>query len=276
MSEVSVTSSVTSRAGRSVLVEGGDQPAGQLVVLEVGGRHVDGDGERHPRRGPAGAGGQRLGHHEGGHLPYPLGVHHLGQEGGREQHAPVGVTPADQRLQAHGGALGEGHLGLEVHLELAVAHRPVQAVGRRRAGGPAAGRGGRRRPDARLAVAWPAYMARSASCRRCAGSSPWSGARAMPMLMSTTTEVPSSRNGSATAARSSRASVLGPLPGAVGNDHGELVTAQAAQQLSRAQPGQQPAGQLDQQPVAGGMAQRVVDHLEVVEIAQQQGQAGRR
>ncbi len=52
----------------------------------------------------------------------------------------------------------------------------------------------------------------------------------------------------------------------------ELVAAQAPQQVGRLDAGAQPFGELDQQGVAGRMAEAVVDVLEVIEIEKYQGE----
>ena len=52
-------------------------------------------------------------------------------------------------------------------------------------------------------------------------------------------------------------------------EHGELVAAEAGDRVARADRGAQPVGDGDEQPVAGGVAEAVVDHLEVVEVEEQ-------
>ncbi|MEZ5262905.1 MAG: hypothetical protein R2755_14305 [Acidimicrobiales bacterium] len=56
--------------------------------------------------------------------------------------------------------------------------------------------------------------------------------------------------------------------------HGELVAAHAGGGVARSQAVGQPVGQLHQQAVAGGVAQAVVDHLEVVEVDEQHHRIG--
>ena len=60
--------------------------------------------------------------------------------------------------------------------------------------------------------------------------------------------------------------------GVLGQD-GELVAAEPADGVVLAQAAAQPAGDLAQQPVAGAVAEAVVDHLEVVQVDEQHGQA---
>jgi hypothetical protein len=60
--------------------------------------------------------------------------------------------------------------------------------------------------------------------------------------------------------------------GVLGQDR-ELVPAQAADGVVLAQAAPQPGRDLAQQPVAGAVAEAVVDHLEVVKVDEQDGQA---
>jgi hypothetical protein len=54
-----------------------------------------------------------------------------------------------------------------------------------------------------------------------------------------------------------------------GQQHGELVAAEAGDDVAGTQHAAQPLGHAAEQPVAGAVAQRVVDHLEVVEVDEQ-------
>ena len=58
------------------------------------------------------------------------------------------------------------------------------------------------------------------------------------------------------------------------DDHGELVAAEAGDGVDGAQHAAQPVGDGDEQPVAGGVAEAVVDRLEVVQIDEQHRGAG--
>ena len=60
--------------------------------------------------------------------------------------------------------------------------------------------------------------------------------------------------------------------GQVGGDEGELVAAHADQHVPLAGGGGQPARHLDQQDVTGGVAERVVDVLEPVQVDHQHAQ----
>ena len=61
----------------------------------------------------------------------------------------------------------------------------------------------------------------------------------------------------------------GLLAGHVVAQDGELVAAEAGDDVGRAHGRAQPVGHRDQQPVAGGVAEAVVHHLEAVEVEEQ-------
>jgi hypothetical protein len=60
--------------------------------------------------------------------------------------------------------------------------------------------------------------------------------------------------------------------GVLGQDR-ELVAAEPADGVVLAQAAPKPAGDLAQQPVAGAVAEAVVDHLEIVQVDEEHGQA---
>ena len=94
----------------------------------------------------------------------------------------------------------------------------------------------------------------------------------MPMLASTRTVTPSTVNGGASARGRAAATVSAPLGVDVVQEDGELVAAEAGEQVvarGRRQPGE-PLGHVAEQVVAGVVAQAVVDLLEPVEVEQQQ------
>jgi hypothetical protein len=64
------------------------------------------------------------------------------------------------------------------------------------------------------------------------------------------------------------------LVGDLGDQHGELVAAQPGRHVARLQAAAQPLGHHPQDLVAGGVAEAVVDGLEVVQVQQQQGRGG--
>ena len=247
--------------------------ADQPVRLERGDRHVDRDRERTgtlgaPSRGLA----QRL-------VEDPVGQRHdhpvaLGrrQEAARRDQAALRVPPADERL---GGP----------RLERDRRRRSAGSGGRaRRARPPAAGRArAPRRPAP--ARAWSG--GRSARCcarppwRRRGPGRPGRAARpdrrrppasgAMPTLAPARTSTPRSATGaSRLATRRSAMVVSARRPAGVRGDDRELVAAEPGHHVARAHAAQQAAGDLDQQLVAGGVAERVVHPLELVEVDQEQ------
>jgi hypothetical protein len=58
------------------------------------------------------------------------------------------------------------------------------------------------------------------------------------------------------------------------DEHGELVPAEAGHGVAGPHAGVEPLGHLDQEPVAGGVAQAVVDLLEAVQVQEQHGHRG--
>ena len=61
------------------------------------------------------------------------------------------------------------------------------------------------------------------------------------------------------------------LVGDLGDEHGELVAAEPGRQVARPQAAPEPLGHHPQDLVAGGVAEAVVDRLEVVQVQQEQG-----
>ena len=101
-------------------------------------------------------------------------------------------------------------------------------------------------------------------------------ATATPMLAPTTSERPATDTGAASAAstRSAMAlasAVMSATSSPAGDQHGELVSAQAGHGVGRADRGPHPGGDDAQQVVAGLVAQRVVHALEPVEVDEQDG-----
>ena len=90
------------------------------------------------------------------------------------------------------------------------------------------------------------------------------------MLVEAWISWPARSNGSASVARilSARATTSAACAGLRLHEH-ELVATQPGQGVGGADRGADPLGDGAQQPVAGGMAQRVVDVLEAVEVEQQ-------
>ena len=123
-------------------------------------------------------------------------------------------------------------------------------------------------PPVRLAV----YMATSARRASVSASTAWSGYTAMPMLPFTWRLIPPRWNGCSMADRIRAATASASIEVArCGQQHGELVTAETGDHVVLAEQFLEPVAQLDQQPVAVVVAERVVDLLELVEVHHQEG-----
>ena len=97
----------------------------------------------------------------------------------------------------------------------------------------------------------------------------------MPTLARTSRVMPWKRNGSSIARASARGEDLRLLDGGVErHQDGELVAADAGHEVGAGHGGLQARADLAQQPVAGLVAERVVELLEVVEVDQQQRELG--
>jgi hypothetical protein len=97
----------------------------------------------------------------------------------------------------------------------------------------------------------------------------------MPRLQRTNSSLPSSRSGAPSDARIRLGRVGGVLCAAdVLEQHGELVATEARRGVARADALVQALRELQQHGVAGGVAEAVVDRLEVVEVHEDHGQAG--
>jgi len=101
------------RAGRQEAV--GDEP-GQAAV-QVDRCHVDRDGDGMTRAGPGRGGLQRLAQDEADQLVERPRAQ-VGKEGGRPEQAVLRMAPADERLDAGRGPVGQVDLRLEVQLQL--------------------------------------------------------------------------------------------------------------------------------------------------------------
>ena len=120
------------------------------------------------------------------------------------------------------------------------------------------------------------YIATSARCISSSSAVASSGNMAMPMLTSMTNDMPSSRIGSATAARSRAAtSRAADASFTDGQQHGELVAAESRDQVTGPDAVRQPVRHQPQQPVADRVPERVVDFLQAaVEVEQQEADLG--
>ena len=169
MRTLSVTSSVSRRAGRAVAAQQRRDVVDQRVVEQVGGRQVGRDPPRAIEAEPGAGLADRHGQHAAAELAHELGLLDGGQEGAGGQQPALGVAPAHERLDAHelaGGEVGD---------RLVVQRQLVVGAGRGASRRPARGDrgcGGRprtRRPRARCARAWPRTSPRrrgAAGCSR--------------------------------------------------------------------------------------------------------------
>ena len=192
-----------------------------------------------------------------------------GDELAGRDHPALRVVPAQQRLDGDGGAAGDLEDRLVVQLELAAGQRPAQAGGERQlAGGAGVLAGGEADRSAAVAlglvergvgaleqVRHVVAVGGEQSRRRC-----WPRSRTRGLRSS---------NG----ALERRQHVVGDAAGRragvaveVGEQEHELVAAVAGEQVGGAAAAGEARGDLAQQLVARGVAERVVDDLEVVEV----------
>ena len=92
---------------------------------------------------------------------------------------------------------------------------------------------------------------------------------AIPMLALRKTSLPRTSNGSSSASRIAPASAVDVDRSSVLDQDRELVAAEARRGVAGAHAAQQPLADRDEQLVAGGVAEAVVDRLELVEVAEQ-------
>ena len=119
------------------------------------------------------------------------------------------------------------------------------------------------------------YMVMSALRSTSAGLRSPAGPSTMPMLPRTVSSRPSMRTGREQRVHDARGEVVDLALGVgAGGQRHELVAAEPGDHLAgRGRAGLQPVGDLDQQPVAGRVAEAVVDGLEAVEVEVAQAEA---
>ena len=116
----------------------------------------------------------------------------------------------------------------------------------------------------------------SALDKRTSGVVPSSGADAVPMLAPTMTSLPSMTTGRPISSMMRLANSASPgLPLAMAVEDDELVAAPAGDEVARADDAAEAPRDLRQELVAGGVAQAVVDLLEIVEVEKHHGEIGR-
>ena len=119
-------------------------------------------------------------------------------------------------------------------------------------------------------LAW--YIAVSASRSSTSASSSSGAATRQPMLTRTWRRWPAMSNGADSAPRMRPARIVAPVWSASRAQHGELVAADPGDEIAVVHGAAQALGDLDQQAVAGLVAEAVVDELEVVEVQEEHGQ----
>ena len=191
------------------------------------------------------------------------------------QHEPwPGPVPAHQRLDLGHGAVGELHDGLVVQLELAWPRWPARSA--RSSVSCSTARWSRfswntTRWFAAL-VLGPVHGDVGVADERLGRHRRVGRVNAMPMLAVTKMLAAVGQHERLAAARSAKRSAAATASRspreAVAHDH-ELVAAEAAERLARAQQVPEPLGHLLQHEVADGVALGVVDDLEPVEVDEQ-------
>ena len=197
----------------------------------------------------------------------------------RHEPAALGVVPAQQRLDADELAASPWRRSAG---SAAGTPRPrARAAGGRPSRAARAGRGpvwaNTAQPPRAVSLAW--YMAESACASSASASRASRGASAMPIEAEIWNSASAIMNGSASVSAICAATRCGGLRRVVvqvGEQEQEAVAARPGQQVGRPHRGLEPRGEPADQLVAGAVAERVVDQLEVVDVELQQRDAGPR
>ena len=251
-------------------------PPRQVAVGQAAGGEVDGHAQRESLVAPAAALGDRVAQHDVGQLVHQARLLGERDEAVGADAAEVGMLPARERLDARGTAAGERELRLVLELDLAGAdpapqlageHQPVDAVVvvgggidlDRVLGGLGAVERDVGSAEELLRVVAVLGVAGDADARADVQQDPVELERRVER----------------------RDDALGDLPAVravarADEQHGELVAAQAGERVARSHGVAQAAGDLLQQPVAVGVAERVVDRLEIVEVDDHEHERWRR
>ena len=279
MIAVSVSSRCRHAGSRPVCSSAVPHDRRQVAGLELARREVDGDASTGRSGRPSALPAARL---PAGHLEHLRAERHdetavLGdgdEGGGRQDRAVVRGDPGE-RLEADDARRSTGRRRVGSRRRSGGRRAPTAASAARSIAAGPDGRGRRRRPrrvPPPSDLAW--YMAVSASWRRVSAVPRPPTETEMPTLAAT-------RSPSST--RVGPAAQLGDEPGAdvdrvqvavdVGREHDELVAADAGDGVHRSQDGDQLVGDPSQHGVARGVALRVVDLLEPVEVDEEHGGA---
>ena len=265
---------ISSSSRRAVDARALEQPRdldGELRVQERAGREVDGDAQLLAVVVPHAHLAQRLLEHVRGERADQAGLLGDRHELGRADEAEPRVLPAGQGLDADDGAGRELGLGLEVEDDLAVGDRRAQRAGERQAA---------------RAVAVELLLEHQVAAATLLGGV-HRDVGALDELLDSRAVL--GRAGDADAGVDlerqaldrERLAQLGEQPlgdgaglvmrGQVGDQDAELVAAEAGDHLVLLERQPQSLGDLLQETVAGVMAERVVDLLEVIEVDQHDG-----
>ena len=259
-------------------VEGAGHVLEQVGLLELAHRQVDAEErvglEREPALPVAGglAGGVQ---HPAADGHDQAGVLGQGDELARHDQAPVGMVPADQRLQPGQAAAAELDHRLVADGELLADDGPAQ---RRLEVEPLHGPGVHGRvehPDPGPAGRLGRVHGHVGVAQQPLGVLVAAAGHADPdagpgQHLAAGHGDRGAQDGRQPLAQGDRLGLVADL----GDEHGELVAAEPGRQVVRLQAAPQPLGHHPQDLVAGGVAEAVVDGLEVVQVQQQQGRPG--
>ncbi len=236
----------------------------KLAVEQARGGDVDRHGQSWPRGPPFGALFEGLVEHHRGERAHQPGLFGERQELQRRNIPKPWVRPADQGLDRHDLPGGEVDLGLVVQLELALLDRRLELLGETHAVAAPIEvllvDGEVLATDLRAIHGNVGAAQQVLGVRRVAGNEGDADAGADP----------GPDRGEDERLLEPRRQPLGDRRGEVGvgvhQHHTELVAAEADEQVGVSQRSLQAGAELTQELIAGGMAERVVDLLEAVEV----------
>ncbi len=242
---------------------------GQAAAVELAAREVDRDPRRVLAARPAGCVGASREQCPAPDLRHAAAALGRGEEVGGQQFAALGVVPAQQSLEPHDAAVAEANQRLVQHAQLAERQGGAQIALQRTAalcGGVQLGREVLD-PSAPLRLGAVESQIAETHCLL--------GRVGLPRDLDDA-DAGAHRRGLATQQEGPAEQVHGPrahrprglLPGTAQQQR-ELVATQPGQRVAAADRAGKPFGDQAQQLVAGGVAERVVDRLEAVEVEQQ-------
>ncbi len=260
--------------GRPVALQHVEQEVVEVGLAQLGARHVDGQpAERNARRVPFGCLADRLLDDDAADLRHQAGLFRDRDELAGRDHAALGLLPAHQRLDAGDRAVGQRDLRLEVDAEralgdgdlevalelLAVLELAPQLLGEEGVVAAAELLGGIERE-----IGMDDEVLRIVGVDRIDGDA-GAGARQDGRALEADRLVDARQD-----ALGDAVDVL--AAAGARQDHDELVAAEAHAEIGGAAGFAHALGGDDQHVVAGGMAERVVDLLEAVEVELDHGE----